>query len=479
MRTRIIIYTVAICCVSALLYGAFQAAAPPPPVLSKLTPAGALLYIESPDLGSLLNDWNSSTEKQEWLKSSNYSVFSRSRLFLRLQDAQREFALAAGVPPDMKLLNEAAGRESALAIYDIGELHFVYVTHLPANSAMKSQLWQTRGKFDTRKAGEETFYLRKDAASGRVAAFALKGDVFIVGTREDLVAGALAMASGLAMRSVADENWFTDASAAAGKPGELRMLIHMGKVSHDPRFRTYWIQQNITEMQGYRSVIADLYRSGNEYREERVLLPLHPQAPDPTAAAAVAQLSGIVPADAGFYSISRPTDVNELLTALQAKVLVHNRGAVVREQLSPAVTLTDGATGASSDLETRIDQAPPQLPKAADANAELKATLEKAQVRALLTAQWGRNQTDGVFVETDSVLALLATNDWDRTSVKQSLLALLRPGQSAAELGLAWKTGADGAEVLDGLKPLAMSHPAKTISKMPIGIARNTHWSAA
>ena len=94
--------------------------------------------------------------------SSNYEVFSRSRLLLRLKDAGKQFATAAGLPPDMNFMSQMAGSESALALYDIGKLQFVYITRLPSANAMQNQLWQSRAKFETRSAGGVTFYLRRD-----------------------------------------------------------------------------------------------------------------------------------------------------------------------------------------------------------------------------------------------------------------------------------------------------------------------------
>src|ERR1017187_5502890 len=86
----------------------------PPPALSGLFPAGAFLYLEAKDFGGLLADWNGSAAKRAWLTSANYQEFSRSRLFLKLGDAQTEFAAAAGVPPDYAMLGSVAGANSAL-----------------------------------------------------------------------------------------------------------------------------------------------------------------------------------------------------------------------------------------------------------------------------------------------------------------------------------------------------------------------------
>ena len=68
-----------------------QAPANAPTDLALLTPAGPLLYLEAKDFAALLRDWNGSQEKKLWLSSDNFQVFSRSRLYLKLQQAQTEF----------------------------------------------------------------------------------------------------------------------------------------------------------------------------------------------------------------------------------------------------------------------------------------------------------------------------------------------------------------------------------------------------
>ena len=60
---------------------AYQAVPILDPPLSKYFPSGALLYLQAKDFSSLLADWNGSSQKQQWLGSSNYQVFSRSGFF--------------------------------------------------------------------------------------------------------------------------------------------------------------------------------------------------------------------------------------------------------------------------------------------------------------------------------------------------------------------------------------------------------------
>ena len=177
-------------------WAAYQTLAPDGPPLSRYVPPGALLYLQSKDFSSLLADWNGSPEKKDWVKSGNYEVFSRSRLFLRLKGAGDEFKSAAGLPPDMNFLSQVAGKQSALAIYDIGKLQFLYITKLSSANSMQTALWQTRTQFETRSVDGVTFYLRRDPQSEREVAFAVNGDTLLLATREDLLAGALKLMGG-------------------------------------------------------------------------------------------------------------------------------------------------------------------------------------------------------------------------------------------------------------------------------------------
>jgi hypothetical protein len=249
-------------------WAAYQAAAPAPQPLAKLLPPDALLYLEARDFGALLGEWNASPVKTAWLKTDNYAVFSRSRLFLRLQEAQKQFAAAAGLPPDMKLATEIAGQQSAFAIYDIGKLEFVYISRMPAAKSMQTAIWQLRSKFEPRNAGGAAFYVRTDPESKRVVGFGATDDFLVLGTREDLIAGAMALVSHQTGRSLADAEWYVKSVAAGPKQvGDLRMVLHLAEIAQTPQFRTYWIQQNITETRQYSAALVDLYRTATEYRE--------------------------------------------------------------------------------------------------------------------------------------------------------------------------------------------------------------------
>src|SRR5579864_4477016 len=378
MRRISIFFCIALAC-AGIGWGAYRAVAPPQAPLSKFVPAGPLLYLEAQDLYSLLGDWNSSPQKRQWIQSDNYEVFSRSRLFLRLQGAGEQFAAAAGFPPDMDFLSQVAGEHSVLALYDIGKLEFLYITYLPSSKSMQTTLWQTRAKFEPRNAGGVDFYVRRDTESKREVAFAVSGDYLLLATREDLMAGALQLMSGKQDRTVESESWWAQSTAAAGHAGDLRMVLDLQSLVPNGYFRTYWVQQNITDLSQYSAAVSDLFRSSKQYREERVLIRKKEteHANSAESLAAAADLSRLVPDDAGVYVSHAAPSADSCFALLETKIFAPHVGLAPPSQTAPQVQLTSGDQGASSDLETRIDQAPVTGSSTPQSGSALKELLDK------------------------------------------------------------------------------------------------------
>jgi hypothetical protein len=457
MKQAALFLAIAVVC-AGIGWAAHSAASPVEPPLSKLVPAGPLLYLEAKDFSALLADWNSSSQKRQWIKSSNYEVFSRSRLFLRLNGAGTQFAAAAGLPPDLDFLSQVAGKRSALALYDIGNLQFLYITYLPSAKSMQTTLWQTRTKFEPRSAGGVNFYLRRDPESQKEVAFAVSGDYLLLATREDLLAGALQLMSGSQNRTAESEQWFSQSVASAGAQGDLRMVLDLGKIVPSPYFRTYWVQQNITDLQQYSAAVTDLFRSNHQYREERVLLAK--AAPAAVSSAdgleAAAALVRLVPDNAGVYEAQAQPSSDSCFELLETKLLAPHPGAAPASQIAPQVQLAPGETGAGSDLETRIDQAPAQRAVTPQNASALQELLEKTRLLAWLQVQSTERDKAGVFVRIHSAAVLVAASDWNQANVQSALADFVRPGLTASRLGVAWQQKS-GYQEFDGLWPLVAS----------------------
>lgn len=464
-------------------------------------PGGALLYVEAKDFSGLLAEWAASPEKKQWLASDNFEIFSRSRLLLRLQDAQKEFRAAAGVPPDEAFLAQAAGKESALAIYNIGNLEFLYISRVQSAESMQSALWQARSKFEPRSAGGVNFYVHTDNDSGRMVAFAVTGDYLLLATREDLLAASLELMAGGKGTKLADDPWYARVVAAAGEQGDLRMVLDLSVISHEAHFRSYWIQSNVKEMQQYACAIADLYRSGDAYREERVLIqnsepatattgvapatksnaalqfapqgkaattapaarvstPMPAGVPSGDSGQAVGELLRLVPEQAAVYRAVAGPEPDQALALLETKILLPRISAAPAPNLAPNVTLSGGQAGSAGDLETRIDEPPAVHVKTEDGVPALRKQLESAGIRGMLSVDRTQIDPASPFVEVHSVVVIAARADWDADSLRAALARTIAQSTTAESSGGAWRSGGKSPNdyfELEALAPLRMA----------------------
>ncbi len=425
------------------------------PALPALMPEGALVYIEAKDFSALLNDWNASEQKRAWLAGDNYQDFSRSRLFQRLSQAQQEFSAAAGLATDYGFLGTVAGRQSCLAIYDIGNLAFVYVTRMDEHAVESTPLWQLRSSFEQRSEGGAQFYVRQDSQSGRTAAFAVSNGWLILATREDLVAGVLDRLQTPATRSLAGEGWFAGAAKqAAGPQGDLRMVLNLDKLVPSPYFRSYWVQQNMTEMKQYSAAISDLYRTPANDREERVLLRKPGLAA--TAAGDVSALAALAPDNAAFFSAQASPNVETVLGTMRENLLAVKPASIQSQWNTAPPPPSSENAGSASMLDLRIDQAPAVVTQA-DAYAPLRQLLGATQPAALLEVFATRASGDDVFLGIDNGVVVQAAENWNDGAVRDALAAAMEPGLTAGRSGLGWvqRSGSSGAYfALDGRVPI-------------------------
>jgi len=442
-----------------MVWAAFQTLATPPPPLSAWAPQGSLLAIEAKDFSALLKDWSSSEQHRIWLTSDNYAEFSRSRLFSRLGEAQQQFAASAGLPADTNFLNQVAGKESLLAWYDIGNLEFLYITHLPNSVAEQTPLLQERGKFEARKAGAETFYVRSQGDPKRTVAFATHGDYLLLATREDLLANALLLMQGQGNLDLREEHWYAAATAAAKEnPGDLRMTLNLAAIVPLPYFRSYWVQRNISDMKQYGAAVSDLYRTPVSFREERVLLPK--SAETAITAADVAPVMQYLPKAAGVYRATARPSTDEIIAVLGQKLLFRDVAAYRDARLAPVADLSQQNVGSATDLETRIDTPPlPQQPITV-ALTPLHALVDAAQVDTMLIASSTGDAPDHLFLPIRSTVVLAASGPWNIEALQAALTGALRARLTAGDNGLQWQARKQGVlswYELEGLQPLAFA----------------------
>jgi hypothetical protein len=411
----------------------------PAPKLAGIMPGGALVYLEAPDFGHLLRDWDSSQEKAEWLKSDNYSVFSRSNLFIKLQEVYGHYVEAAGFSPDLKSILEVAGTDSALALYDMRDVEFLYVSRIDNAELVKSQLWAVRDKFEQRQAGGLPFYRRTDAASKSTVAFAFAKGYLLLATRDDLVAQALELLAGGSNPRIASDRWYHDATAAAQQPGELRMAMNLEALVKSSYFRSYWVQRNVSAVRQYWAAISDVRRAPGQITESRIFL----GTVEPAATGSIAALVSLVPPDAGLY---RASFVDDPAALIVNKLIGTPPPQAQDSREAPWAASPDIHAGSEADLEARIDEQPlPADAGTADAIAAVRGVIEKFGGRACLLVQ-SSLPADSTFVQMPAVIVVEGARDWDTDTARAAL---------AAAAGKLWTTSQLGA--LDSLGTLNLA----------------------
>jgi hypothetical protein len=436
----------------------FLQTVPAGPKLATLMPGGALLYLEARDFGRLLRDWDASKVKADWLESENYEVFSRSNLFTKLAEVYGQYGEAAGFVPGLKNILEIAGTDSALALYEIRDAEFLYISRIGDADLMKSELWALRDKFEQRQAGGVSFYLRHDPASKRTVAFAFAKGYLVLATRDDLVAQSLELMAGGGNPNVASDRWYRDAVAAAPNSGELRLVMNLEALVKIVAFRSYWVQRNASVVRRYWAGVADVRRSTDNITETRVLLRV-PEMAEPERAAVnsatPSDLLALVPPEAGLYKASAIGESSEA-AALMVQKLIGPQTQRTRDwREAPMAISPDVHAGGEGDLETRIDEQP--LPPDAGVSASetvARAMVDKGGARSVLLVQ-ASSPAAGTFVQIGSVIVLAGTRDWDADSVRAALSAAAGKLLTTSQLGAGWANGTAGRHPVERLEGLA------------------------
>lgn len=411
----------------------FQATGSPRP-LAQLFPSGALVYLEAQDFAHLLADWDGSTVKRDWLTSANYDEFQRSNLYLKLNVFYKGYGAAAGFLPDMASLRSLAGDASALALYDLRNVQFAYITRLSEAKAAQSRLWMARGSFETRQAAGITFYTK---TSGDVElAFAVTNGYLLVCSGEGRMAGMLGLLTGKDTPNIAGESWYKNPTDAAGAAGDLRLVMNLESLVENTYFRSYWVQRNVSDVRRFISGVADIHRTSREIQEQRLFLKrtgLAEGLPQAEATAASLTLSQMVPADDAFDRVWAAPGADEAASTIESHILNPHPSGESRPTYAPGEDQTNGA-GNEADLETRIDE--PPLPKLGeDGSGALKTLLAETGVLAMMEVENSKARPASPFIDLPCVIALRGRTAWNLDRVKGAI-------------GGDWTTGAHGTHTI-------------------------------
>ena len=238
--------------------------------LASAVPPGALVYLEVRDLGGRLQQFLGTDFAKGFAKNRVFKDFSTSKLYNKLADRISEMEEATGFGLSLERLGEVAGGRSAFALYDIGELQFLFLSKMPLEKLAASALWDLRSSFEERQVEGRHYYFKADPDGRTALMFAVVGDTLIAGT--DLMRFEAAL--GLLEKegnSLAAEAKFAQAFPAGFELEDAALYIDQETISATPHFRSYWIFGNQEELSRVKRVAIGMRFGDNGIVESRWL----------------------------------------------------------------------------------------------------------------------------------------------------------------------------------------------------------------
>jgi hypothetical protein len=272
-------------------------------------PRGALVYAQCADLPALVKRWEESTLKQQLVASTSFQQFANRHLALKLVERWSEYNDALGFTLDAGALAGASQSKAALAIYDIGRLDLVFIAPLTEEQSAAADFFTHTDGFDEVQLPDGPTYYRREADvdNGRehqVLAFAWARGRFVLATNERLLLRTLANINGRAQKDrLADDPAFQTLSRELG-PHFATVWVDQSALNRDWYFKSYWVQQNVKDLQTLRAGLFDLELQEHKWIEHRrFLLSGQTTRPAPLPAGEAQRLAALMPTDAPYYKV--------------------------------------------------------------------------------------------------------------------------------------------------------------------------------
>lgn len=267
-------------------------------------PKGALIYVQSRNLGAQLQAWQKSAVRSRYYKSDSHKAFLRSRLALKFEERLGEFEGNVGAALSEENLLALAGGKSALALYNIGELEMIFITELSGAKAKASALIASAVQLEPRTYAGTTYYAKNvtsEFGQERSFAFATVGNRIVLASSETLMRRAL---KNLAEKDSNDRLLETIVATAEKAEGfearDLTLWLDQAALNNDRYFRNYWIHNNVKGLAAIDKVLIDLELSSEGMKERRWLT--SESATATAAAGGFQELLRFVPADTQLVS---------------------------------------------------------------------------------------------------------------------------------------------------------------------------------
>jgi hypothetical protein len=218
----------------------------------KLLPSGAVVALESSDLGALLGRWLGSDLRRRFDASAAKDELGKGMLSLRLADRLGALERLAGFELDAERLRLLVGRRAAIGLFDLGETSFVLVAEIADRDLAKTPFAAVAKRAPRRRYQGVEYFLASDGrARGPSLAFALIGRHLVVGNSLEPFHDALvlvAQAEGVALApgtkvpvSIFDGNDYQALRRASPAQAPGRVFVRLDAIAGTHHFNDFWL----------------------------------------------------------------------------------------------------------------------------------------------------------------------------------------------------------------------------------------------
>ncbi len=226
-------------------------AASAPSTIARGLPAGAVAYLETPDLRGLLTAWHDSRAAHALAGSAADQDMRRGMLWLRLGERLAGIEQLAGFELTYERARLLFGHEAGIAVYDLAGTRFVLATRLADAEITRTPLAQARKRFASRRHEGVEYFVHEQPGQPTLA-FAFVADRLLVGNdlehfHQALVLTALEAHVAVKVKpasappALAGEADYRGLVAASPGAASLRVYVRLDDLVGTHHFDDFWV----------------------------------------------------------------------------------------------------------------------------------------------------------------------------------------------------------------------------------------------
>jgi hypothetical protein len=293
-------------------------------------PRDALIYIQIRDLPSLINLWNESKLKENYLESDNFGEFENNHLALKLAERAQEISSSVGFFTDLDILATISENKAAVAVYDVGKIEFVFIAPMSEEKILASIFFANSSNFEEIKLDDGTIVhtleteVDRQRQKQKILFTNFRGR-FILATTEKYFLQTLENIEGKSPKNRLSETLNFKQLAQKTTPNLATVWLDQTKLNDDWYFKHYWLMSGGEELKNLRAGMFDFEIQTDKLVEKRVFMTNSEKSARNIEPEIANRLNKLIPENIPFFQIQAAETANA--AELISETLFDNRSS--------------------------------------------------------------------------------------------------------------------------------------------------------